>query len=225
MTSEALIVRIQQHAGNRAAPSGESTFYVDRLNEAYNWVTTYRRAGRALKFFEFYDRLDRVLGASPADNFYAFSAGVRQLEALYDETNGREIPRKSARSLMRRNLNDTGDPTMWVPYGAGNAAGYMVYPQPASSISVVEYNYMYAETLADDATEPVIPEEWHRAIHLAGGALTAEQFGMPDEANGLWNQAHTFIDTHRTPVEETGDGGLRQIHVGRHYPARGRGRF
>lgn len=223
MTGAELVTRIKQHLGNRDAPTGESTWYVDRMNDGYRWLHAFKNEGRRLKFPEFYDIKSRTIGASPSDNFEPLQSGVFAVLGLFNVTDGVNVQIEPFRSFIKRKKTNTGRINKWTPFGQGNVRGYLVNNLVTVSTSLNEYVYNQPETLANDAVAPIIDPAWHRVIHLIGGAIGAEMFSIDAKSAQLFQLATAEIKLHATPDEEDNIGGLRHFIVGeRVVPVRGR---
>lgn len=198
MTGAELVLAVKRHVGNISTTGTlaiDDSWYVDRVNEGYRRVCTYQGPVtapgakspmmRRVRFSELYDRLTRTLTTGGSTNFFANQASVYNVVGLYDRDNDRPIIRKSRRDFMRRDPEATGSVTIWTPDGEGDVRGYRVWRIPSVALSIYEYVYKSAETLANDATAPVIPEEWHVAIEYAAAAAAASRIHNSQRANEL----------------------------------------
>lgn len=216
MTGAQLVTEIKRHVGNRASTEFDTTWFVERLNEAYQRLAVFRdpETGRVLRFPQFFDRKKaRVIAAAPADNFVANQANVYAMLGIWNVTDGREVKRKSQRALLRRDPADAGPILHWAPYGQGNAAGYLIWKKPTVNTTIDEFVYNYPETLANNATAPIIDADWHECIHLIGGSLAAGLMDMYDKQSQLAARALAFVRSHPTPGEEVQSGGGRYLRV------------
>lgn len=234
MTPDELILRIKQHTGNRTSAGPtlviDDDWYAARLNDGYKHVATFQgmvsRPGirqpqfRVLRFVELEDRIERTINSGLSDNFIANSTGVFAVYGLWDQTNKRPIRIRSKRRLMEKDPTDSGDIQIWAPMGDGGVAGYRIWKVPDASTTIHEHVYNYPETLTAGGSDPVIPENWHEAVHLAGGMIACGLLQMDDQSARLQTELHTMIATHRTPVEEARTGGGRYSFVGRRFVRR-----
>lgn len=216
MTGADIVDEIQRHVGNRTSSVFDDTWFVDRMNEAYRRLATFRdpQSRRVVRFPQFYDRKkSRTLAAAPSDNFVANQAGVYSVLAIWDLTNARKVSRRSQRYMMSLDRTQTGTILYWCPYGQGNVAGYLIWKLNTLETQIDEFVYNYPETLANGGIEPVIDVAWHEAIHLIGGSLAAGLQGIRDKEQLLMSNAVSFIRTHVTPMEEVQSGGGRRLSV------------
>lgn len=219
MTSEELVTRIKQHVGNRASSTISRSWYLDRLQDAYQDLTTFNlplpNGGmRPLRFNELYDVNETTLSSSMDPNFKAWTSTTWSMIGLYDLDNDRPIDEKPLRHLLRQDPEQTGRVLMWAPYGHDGSEGYLVWPIPSSDLNVREYIYKRAETLTDSSSStPVIPSDWHAALHVLGGHKAAHLLNIPDLATTLANEFLAIVRSKRLPREES-QRSRRSIHVG-----------
>lgn len=221
MTTDELVDRTQQLLGNRSSTVLSDAYYLDRVNEAYQWLSTFddRIQGRkrSIRFNELEDQISRTLAASPTTNFVANSANVFSVIALWDTTNARAIERKGSRRLARQNPALEGRILMWSPAGSNESgtrvAGYRIWKKPDVSTAIIETVYLNAEALVAAGVGPVIPSIWHTPIYIKAAAITANLEGLPDEAAKFNAAAIQATRELRLPSDDAQSFGSRRFGV------------
>jgi len=235
MTPDELITLTQQHVGNRSSATITDAWYLARVQSGYNRLATFQgyvqRPGqkqpqfRRVRFYELQHEIERTISSSLTNNFVANSTGVYSVDGLWNNTDGVRIDGWPHRKMMTVDKTATGYLRYWCPDGKSNTQGYRVYKIPTSDVTVTEYVYNLPETLSEGGSAPVIPSEWHTAIHLAAGAEAAELLRMPDQSMALEQRFLAFIAERKSPYEEAKSrGGFGHFHVGRPTTARLQGR-
>lgn len=208
LAGEDLITLTKQHVGNRASVNVDRDWYLVRVQDAYQDLTTLsvplpQGGRRVVRFDELYDTNDVVLPSAMTSNFQASQSDTWSMIALYDLDNNRDICNKPLRMLLRDNPTSTGRVLRWAAYAKDGVAGYLLWKIPSSDLNVRESVYKRAETLADDSTEPVIPDDWHECIHIIAGSKAARLLNLPDLSTRLSSDAINMIQAKRLPREES----------------------
>jgi hypothetical protein len=220
MTGAELITQVKQLLVNRTSATLDTTWYLARVNAGYRRLATWaeRRPDgstiRQVRFPQLYDVINRTIASGLGSNFIANSTGVYSVISLWDATNTRRIVRKPLRRLQTIDPTDTGYIRIWAPGGDGGVAGYFIWALPETNTSVDQYVYTYPETLANDATAPVIDEAWHEAIELLAAADAARQLAIPEAKAEFMQEARDFIGSQVLPSEVHGSGGPHWFTVG-----------
>ena len=208
LTGAELITLTKQHVGNRASSSLDRDWYLARVQDAYQDLTTLSiplpsGGRRAIRFDELYDTNNVTLSSAMDPNFQAHQSDTWSMIGLRDLTTGRDVRQKPLRMLLRDDPTASGSLLRWAPYGISGVPGYLLWKIPTSDLSVRESVYKTAEALADGAVEPVIPSDWHEAVHILAGSKAAHLLNIPDLGTSL---AGTFVQTiqgKRLPREES----------------------
>ena len=217
MTRVELVARVQAYLGNRAVPTDDTDWYEDRVQDGYQFLTTYRdKKGRApIKFPELMQRDEATTTHVDDVNWLPFpNSEVRSIHALYDETNSRYVRKRGLDFFHRRNKSDNGPATAWCPFSVSSEAGVLLWRNPPTGTVFTVYYHRDAEDLSTGISVPQIKEDWHLAIAMAGAAIGAGLWGMDDTAAKLSAMFAAFVDSKTTGDEDVRQGGIQNFRVG-----------
>ncbi|MEE8489938.1 MAG: hypothetical protein V3S43_06345 [Acidimicrobiia bacterium] len=211
MTGAELVTLTKTESGNRTSTTRTDPWFLDRVNEAYRWLATYKNEAstggtRTVRFQEFHQIITRTISASPATNFLANSTRVYANLVLYNVTDDRPMHRKPLLWMQRRSRTETGSVAFWTPYGESDVSGYLFWRVPTTAVTLHEHVYRYPEALLDGAVAPVIPESWHDIIYTEAAARAALLGNDKDLYDKLHVKAIEAIETRGLPFEEARQG-------------------
>lgn len=218
MTGQELVDQAKLHNNQVVTTTYDDAWYLDRVNDAYRWITTYRnpQTGKKLRYRELYDVLDRTLSASPSRNFVANQSSVHAVHSIYDVTNLTLIPEKSPTTIERRDPTALGTIIMWAPAGDDGSDGYLIWRRNEDAVDIRESVYKIPTALTL-LTSPVIPERWHELIAIDAGRRAARLSNNFQLSALLKAELLDEIESSVSPLEEAGRNGARYHFIGRRW--------
>lgn len=221
MTANEIVTAVKQRVVNLTNATFTDAWYLDRVNQGYRDLATFYDPQRKqpLRFPHFQTTRNKTIAAAMSTNVFAVSdADIFSVTALWDLTNGRDVPERAIRELELINPTLTGPLLKYAIVGTGVGLALRIYKIPTVSTSIRLGVYLYPEALVTGGVAPIIPEVWHKAIELFAAMDAADKQGLPDRRAELRGMVIDEIRSHRSPTQETRRRKRRMSVWRRHYP-------
>ncbi len=217
-----LITGMKQLTANQTNATFTDAWYLDRLNQGYRQLTTFRdpTSKTPLRFPHFQTTRDKTISGLSTNLFPLTDADIFAVTSFYDLTNSRPVPEVNIREIEEADPTLTGTIQKYAIVGTGTVPALRLWRFPTSSVSVRLGVYLYPEALVAGGVGPVIPLVWHRGVELWGAAEVADKQGMPTRRDELLSQAVAHVRATRTATQETRRK-RRYLSMGRQPPSIG----
>ncbi len=208
MNANEVSTRIQRKVSNLTNAVFTSQWYMDRANAGYRALGTFydEQKRRALRFPEFQTTRDKTITvpmASGTNTWAVSDADIFSITSMWDLTNDRVVYERNIRELESSDPTLEGQLLKYAIVGTGTAVALRLYKIPTVSTDVRLGVYLYPETLTISGDGPVLPPAWHEGVVLLGAADAADDLGIYDRRDDLYNQALAFVRRTRAATQET----------------------
>ncbi len=222
MTVTQLIDGMKQNTANQTNATFTDAWYLDRLNQGYRNLTSFRdpKTFTPVRFPHFQTTRDKTISGLSTNVYPVTDADIFAVTSLWDLTNSREVEEKNIRELEGIDPTLTGALLKYAIVGTGTSLALRLWKIPASSVSARLGVYLYPEALTLAGSGPVIPEVWHKGVELFASVEVADKQGMSTRRVELREEAIDFVRGTRTPTQETRRK-RRHMTLWRHHPGVG----